>query len=90
MRSKEYSLKDVILMLGKIKDAEADYISDQICLAYGHTVFHETQLLIAYGRTDVDAIYPLVRPGGLRDDSAEIRDLLEREIRTDLEWFLSD
>ena len=79
MRSKEYSVKDVILVLGK--DAEAYDISDQICLAYGHTVFHGTQLLIAYGRSDVDAIYPLVHPGGLRDETTQIRDLLDKEIR---------
>ena len=38
MRRKEYSLKDVILMLGRRKECEDGDIADQVCLAYGHTV----------------------------------------------------
>ena len=63
-------------MLGKNKEAEEDDICDQICLA---------QLLIAYGRADVDAIYPLVHPGGLRDEVSQIRGMLENEIKANLE-----
>ena len=84
-------MEDVILMLGKIRDAEEDDISDQICLADGHTVFHCVQLLIVRGRVDVETIYPLVRPGGLSqpDDVAKIRSLLEKEMQTNLGWFSS-
>ena len=87
MRTKEYSTKDVILMLGKIQNAAEDDVCDQICLAYGHAVFHGFQLLAKYGRVDVDAIYPLVRPGGLHEEVSRIRSLLETEIRNMLEWF---
>ena len=57
-------------------------------LAYGHTVFHGIQLLRAYGVTDVEAIYPLVRPGGLStsDNVSRIRNLLAEDFRTNLGW----
>ena len=49
MRVKEYSLKDVILMMGRNKDMEDDDIADQVCLAYGHTMLHGVHLLHGYG-----------------------------------------
>ena len=39
MRIKEYSLHDLILMLRKNKEAGADDIPDQVCLAYGHALY---------------------------------------------------
>ena len=56
IRSKEYSVKAVILVLGKIKDAEAYDISDQICLAYGHTAMGRSCSLRAEDLTLMQSI----------------------------------
>ena len=83
MRVKEYLLQDVILMMGKNKEAEAHDIPDQVCLAYGHAVFYGVQLLQGYGWKDVDSIYPMVSPGSSINPDVEaqaIRELLDKEI----------
>ena len=77
-------------MMGKNKEAEADDIPDQICLAYGHAVFCGTHLLLGYGRKDVDEHYPMVGPGSSLKHDVEaqaIRELLEKEINLNLSWF---
>ena len=70
-------------MMGKNKEAEADDIPDQICLAYGHAVFCGTHLLLGYGRKEVG-------PGSSLNHDVEaqaIRELLEKEINLNLSWF---
>ena len=54
-RIRECSMKDVVLMLGKIQHAAEDDVCDQICLACGHAAFRGFQLLMTYGRVDVAA-----------------------------------
>ena len=56
MRKKEYSLKDVILLLGRNKECGETDIADQVCLAYGHAVLHGLQLIDGYGIVDVDRV----------------------------------
>ena len=90
MRRKEYSLKDVILMLGRHKECEDGDIADQVCLAYGHTVLRGVHLLDGYGIVDVGKVYPLVRPGysTIPDEEAvQIRSFLANEHRDTLLWF---
>ena len=64
-----------IRMLGEIKDVAEDDVIDQVRFAYGHK--------------DVASIYPLAGPGGSLpvNDVMQIRELLAREIRTNLGWF---
>ena len=87
---KEYSLKDVILMMGLNKDFEDDDIADQVCLAYGHAMLHGVHLLHGYGVSEVVAVYPLASPGYYTIPHAEleqIRSLLINEHRDTLKCF---
>ena len=63
MRMKAYSLKDIVLMMGRNKEAKDDDIADQICLAYGHAMLHGVHLLHGYGMDEVEIMYPLASPG---------------------------
>ena len=90
MRKKEYSLKDVILILGRNKECGDTDIADQVCLAYGHAVLHGIHLLDGYGIAEVDNVYPLVSPGYSiipNEEVVQIRSLLANEHRDTLQWF---
>ena len=93
MRMKEYSFRDVILMLGRRKECGDSDFADQVCLAYGHAVLHGVHLLDGYGIVEVDNVYPLARPGYSTIPVEEvvqivqIRPLLANEHRDTLLWF---
>ena len=90
VRKKEYSLKDIILILGRRKECGDTDIADQVCLAYGHAVLHGIHLLDGYGIAEVDNVYPLVRPGYStipNEEVVQIRSLLANERRDTLQWF---
>ena len=90
MRKKEYSLKDVILLLGRNKECGETDIADQVCLAYGHAVLHGLQLIDGHSIVDVDRVYPLASPGYStipEDEVVQIRSLLANEHRDTLKWF---
>ena len=90
MRKKEYSLRDVILILGRHKECGDTDIADQVCLAYGHAVLRGIHLLDGYGIAEVDNVYPLARPGYSIipiEEVVQIRSLLANEHRDTLQWF---
>ena len=90
MRKKEYSLRDVILILGRRKECGETDIADQVCLAYGHAVLRGIHLLDGCGIAEVDNVYPLARPGYSIipiEEVVQIRSLLANEHRGTLQWF---